>query len=97
MWGDRWHGRELASPREMRKVLVYVFRNLAHHGTRLIGDGAVDPFSSATRFTGWTHPIRWPFDDGPWPDTPPRTWLLGSGWSTHGGGPIHPDEVKRAD
>jgi REP element-mobilizing transposase RayT len=98
VWGDRWHGRELGSPREVRNALVYVFRNVAHHGTRMCGDGAIDPLSSAARFTGWTHPLDWALwfgDDGPWPDTPPRTWLLGTGWSTHGGGPIDPRETKR--
>ena len=27
VWADRWHGRELPSPREVRNRLVYVFRN----------------------------------------------------------------------
>jgi hypothetical protein len=95
VWGDRWHGRELGSPTEVRKALVYVFRNLAKHGTRMIGDGAVDPLSSAPRFTGWTKPLPWVFDDGPWPPAPPRTWLLGIGWRTHGGGPIDPRQTAR--
>jgi REP element-mobilizing transposase RayT len=96
VWGDRWHGRELGSPREVRNALVYVFRNVAKHGTRMIGDGVVDVMSSAQRFTGWTQPLRWIFDDGlRWPDTPPRTWLLDSGWRTRGGGPIDPRETKR--
>ena len=93
VWGDRWHGRELASPTEVRNALVYVFRNLAKHGTRIIGYDAVDPLSSAPRFAGWTMPLSWVFDDGPWPLTPPRTWLLGTGWRTHGGGPIDPHEA----
>ena len=97
VWGDRWHGRELTSPREVRNTLVYVFRNVAHHGTKMIGDDVLDPLSSAPRFTGWTHAIQSAHNEGPWPDTPPRTWLLGAGWSTHGGGPIHPNEVKRPD
>jgi hypothetical protein len=96
VWGDRWHGRELGSPREVRNALVYVFRNVAKHGTRMIGDGVVDVMSSAQRFTGWTQPLRWIFDDGlRWPDTPPRTWLLDSGWRTRGGGPNDPRETKR--
>jgi len=96
VWGDRWHGRELASPREVRNTLVYVFRNVAHHGTRMIGDGALDQLSSAPRFKGWSQPLDSSnFDDRPWPDTPPRTWLLGTGWSTRGGGPIHPWEATK--
>ena len=95
VWGDRWHGRSLGSPTEVRNALVYVFRNVAKHGTRMIGDGAVDPKSSAPRFGGWIAPLPWVFDDGPWPQRPPRTWLLGTGWRTHGGGPLDPREVKR--
>jgi hypothetical protein len=95
VWGDRWHGRELCSPREVRNAIVYVFRNLAKHGTRMYGHGNVDPLSSAIRFRWWTEPIDWPFPDGPWPDVTPETWLLGEGWRTRGGGPIHPSEVRR--
>jgi REP element-mobilizing transposase RayT len=98
VWADRWHGRELGSPREVRNALVYVFRNVAHHGTRMIGDGVLDQLSSAPRFTGWTHPLLESiFDDRAWPDTPPRTWLLGTGWSTHGGVLLHPREAIRPD
>jgi len=84
VWGDRWHGQELASPREVRNRLVYVFRNVAHHGTRIIGSGFVDPLSSAWRFAGWTRPVvRYP-ELGSWPAAPPRTWLLEKGWRIHG-------------
>jgi REP element-mobilizing transposase RayT len=95
VWGDRWHGRELGSPREVRNAIVYVFRNLAKHGTTMLGDGNVDLLSSAPRFTWWTRPISCTFPDEPWPDSTPSTWLLGSGWRTRGGGPIDPNEVRR--
>jgi REP element-mobilizing transposase RayT len=95
VWADRWHGRELRSPREVRNAVVYVFRSLAKHGTRMYGQGAVDRLSSAIRFTWWTEPLDWPFPDDPWPSTTPRTWLLGEGWRTRGGGPIDPREVRR--
>jgi putative transposase len=96
VWGDRWHGRELGSPREVRNALVYVFRNAAKHGTTMIGQDVVDVMSSALRFQEWTASLGYTFDDGlRWPDTPPRTWLLGSGWITRGGGRIDPREVKR--
>jgi len=96
VWGDRWHGRELASPREVRNALVYVFRNVAKHGARMFGDGVVDQLSSATRFTRWTRPLVWPFPDGegPWPAASARTWLLGTGWHLRHG-LIDPREVKR--
>jgi REP element-mobilizing transposase RayT len=96
VWGDRWHGRELGSPREVRNAIVYVFRNLAKHGTRMYGDGNVDIMSSATRFAWWSRPLGWPFPVPPWPKAAPRTWLLGTGWRTRGGGPIDPLEVRRA-
>ncbi len=91
VWGDRWHGRELGSPREVRNALVYVFRNAAKHGTRMIGQDIVDQMSSAPRFFGWTAPLSWHLDDGLyWPAAPPRTWLLERGWITRGGGRIGP-------
>ncbi len=98
VWGDRWHSRELGSPREVRSALVYVFRNLAKHGTRMIGQDIVDVMSSALRFQGWTAPLTFYVDDGlRWPTAPPRTWLLESGWITRGGGRIDPREVRAAD
>jgi putative transposase len=96
VWGDRWHGRELASPREVRNALVYVLRNVAKHGTRIVGNDAIDPLSSAPRFTRWTRPLTWPFPngDGPWPEARPRTWLLGTGWHLRHG-LIDPREARR--
>jgi len=84
VWGDRWHGSDLASPREVRNRLVYVFRNVAHHGTRIFGSGFADPLSSAWRFEGWKRPVVTYPETGVWPVTPPRTWLLEKGWRTHG-------------
>ena len=83
VWGDRYDGRDLASPTEVRNALVYVMRNVARHGAYLYGDGIVDPLSSAPRFTGWARPARpWftPDDTEPWPDARPMTWVLGTGW-----------------
>ena len=98
VWGDRWHGRELGSPREVRNALVYVFRNLAKHGTRMIGQDLVDVMSSALRFHGWTSPLTFYVDDElQWPNAPPRTWLLDDGWITRGGGRIDPREVRLAN
>jgi putative transposase len=96
VWGDRWHGRELASPREVRNALVYVFRNVAKHGARMFGDDLLDPFSSAPRFTRWTRALHWPFSNGagPWPEARPRTWLLDTGWHLRHG-LIDPREARR--
>ena len=97
VWGDRWHGRELGSPREVGNALVYVFRNLAKHGMWMIGQDLVDVMSSAIRFQGWTAPLTFRYDDGlQWPNAPPRTWLLEDGWITRGEGRIDPRDVRRS-
>ena len=97
VWGDRFHSRELASPNEVRNALVYVFRNLARHGTYLHGDGNVDQLSSAPRFTGWRRPVFTLHDDAAaWPEARPRTWLLNRGWwSRTRLGPLDPNEARR--
>jgi putative transposase len=51
-WADRWHGRELTSPRRVRTALVYVLANFRKHSQRLLGPG-IDPFSSGKWFDGW--------------------------------------------
>ena len=95
VWGERWHGRELPTPREVKHALIYVFRNASRHGMRFAGDGFVDPYSSAGRFASWTRPVQsWSFDDIPWPPVRATTWLLERGWREHHG-PIEPNEVKR--
>jgi REP element-mobilizing transposase RayT len=97
VWGDRWHGRELHTPQEVRNALVYVFRNLAKHGRRIIADcntEFADAFSSAWRFRHFTRPVGWFPELGTWPEARPRTWLLGVGWHTvHG--PIDTRETMR--
>jgi REP element-mobilizing transposase RayT len=52
LWAERWHGRALRSPREVRHALVYVLANFRKHATRALPAG-VDPFSSALWFDGW--------------------------------------------
>ncbi len=97
VWGDRFHTRELGSPREVRTALVYVFRNVARHGTSMYGFGIVDPMSSAPRFKRWTAPVIDPNGDAAlWPQAPPKTWLLDRGWWTRTRqGPLDPNEIRR--
>jgi len=52
LWADRWHGRELTSPRQVRNALVYVLANFRKHARTTLRAG-VDAFSSAARFDGW--------------------------------------------
>ena len=51
-WADRWHGRELSSPRQVRNALVYVLANFRKHSKVALRAG-VDAFSSSARFDGW--------------------------------------------
>lgn len=84
VWADRWHGRELASPTEVRHILGYVFRNVVKHGARVYGQGFADPFSSAPRFDGWTTAVVRNDVHESWPPARPRTWLLEKGWRLQG-------------
>jgi REP element-mobilizing transposase RayT len=68
LWADRWHGRALATPREVRNALAYVLCNFRKHaaqrGSRgrarisvppskgVVGAG-IDPYSSGEWFDGW--------------------------------------------
>ena len=80
VWGDRWHGRELGSPTEVRNILGYIFRNIVKHGALVYGSGFADPVSSASRFTGWKRPVVRTDHGEEWPAAPPRTWMLAKGW-----------------
>jgi putative transposase len=86
LWSERYHSRELRTPRETRNCLVYVLMNRKKHAPRSAGVTELDPCSSARWFTGWKHPpSSGPpvLHDVP-PVVPPRTWLACSGWMRHG-------------
>jgi REP element-mobilizing transposase RayT len=92
VWGDRYHSRELTTPSEVRRALVYVLQNVRKHGFDLAG-AFVDPLSSAKRFDGWSVPVPPPPDEAETiSPRRPRTWLLGEGWITRGGGLLSPTE-----
>ena len=76
LWADRYHRRDLGSPRDVRNAVVYVINNhLKHHEWDA---GLVDPCSSAPWFDGWMHGPAPPAE--PSPTDPARTWLLRRGW-----------------
>ncbi len=50
VWGDRYHRRDLATPREVRHALVYVLQSFKKHGP---AERVMDPCSSAPGFEGW--------------------------------------------
>ncbi len=98
-WADRWHGRALASPREVRAALIYVLANFRKHARRALPAG-MDPYSSGPWFDGWR---EWRQDSGvppplaepaPWEEVErtgacrswfaPRTWLARVGWKRCG-------------
>lgn len=91
VWGDRYHSRELTTPSEVRRALVYVLQNVRKHGFEQLG-AFIDPLTSAVRFTGWNMPVSTGPDPDPFPPRAPRTWLLVDGWSTRGGGLLSPCE-----
>jgi putative transposase len=93
-WADRWHGRELTSPRQVRNALVYVLANFRKHAKTRLRPG-VDAFSSAFSFDGWRGFVagaelpragphvhraleRWVVV------SKARTWLGGTGWRRAG-------------
>jgi hypothetical protein len=77
VWGDRFHARALATPREVRNAFVYVLANWKKHVPRARG---LDPCSSAAWFTGWRHVAA--AEHGP--VAMARTWLARVGWRRYG-------------
>jgi putative transposase len=79
--GDRYHARQLRTPREVRNALRYVLNNALRHGVRC---ALPDPCSSGASFDGWSA------FDGPLPVTRrapicrARSWLLRIGWRRGG-------------
>jgi putative transposase len=91
VWGDRFHARELTSPSEVRRVLVYLLSNHLKHGVHDVG--IIDPYSSGFWFDGWMQVLDRP--PAPSPLEPARTWLIDWGWH-RGRDYIHLGEVARA-
>lgn len=92
VWGDRYHRRDLTSPRQVRNALLYVLQNYKKH--HRIGPGrlAIDPFSSAAWFDGWALARALPTT--PRPTSRPQTMLLSTLWKRHG--LLHPAESPLA-
>ena len=77
--GDRYHHRQLRSPREVWNVVAYVLNNARKHLGAAAVQGRVDPASSG----------RWFWQTAS--DLPsvarPKFWLLRVGWRRHGAVP----------
>ena len=84
---DRFHGRVISTPRQMRNVLSYVLLNehkdQARHGRLVCG---IDPCSSGRFFDGWADVPRRGLAEGERapPVAPAKSWLLREGWRRHG-------------
>ena len=80
-WADRWHGRDLEGPRQVRNALVYVLQNHSKHARST----ELDPLSSAASFDGFASPLPRGFRGaGPPCTATPKTWLLARGWRRRG-------------
>jgi len=90
VWGDRFHARELATPRAVRNAIVYVLMNAKKH--RMRTDRGIDAFSSAPWFAGFTGRIT--ASEAASPVRVARTWLGAIGWRRHG--LVAPRERPRA-
>ena len=91
-WADRWHGRVLTTPRQVRTALVYVLANFRKHTNHPLRPG-IDPYSSGAYFDGWQGGLAPPIGMGREPMPPPseftpvspsRTWLGRVGWRRYG-------------
>lgn len=93
-WADRWHGRELTSPRAVRNALLYVLANFRKHSHGPVAAG-VDAFSSGMHFEGWRAGeckrlvgvrSEWvPRGVARSPAVAPaQSWLARTGWRRHG-------------
>jgi REP element-mobilizing transposase RayT len=93
VFADRYHERELTTPRAVRHTICYVLNNWRRHAedrapkTRAWN---VDPFSSGVFFDGWKERESAPLLFQPPPTYQwlmtwfPKTWLLREGWKKHG-------------
>ncbi len=90
VWADRYHARDLKTPRAVRNALVYVLMNARKHRFRV--PSGIDAFSSAPWFRGFASMT--PASDAPPPVVTSRTWLACTGWRRRG--LIRLDERPRA-
>lgn len=90
LFADRWHARELMTPREVRNALVYVLANHAKHSSN--ETPSLDLRSSSPYFEHFlefsgsvpARHIRSTTLSGHLPHATARTWLLRSGWQKWG-------------
>ena len=93
MFPDRYHAVVVDSPRQARHALSYVVNNWRKHREdrgEFTRRWDVDWYSSGAMFSGWKEQGSKGFALGRPPElepvfvSPPRTWLLRTGWMMHG-------------
>jgi len=84
----RYHARQITTARYARHALSYVLNNWRRHGEdfgyTVRRGAALDPYSSAISFNGWTRRFAKPANYDPLPVSPPMTSLLRFDWSEFG-------------
>jgi putative transposase len=85
---ERYHARQIRTPREARNSCAYVLSNARKHAAqrgRTLARNWIDPFSSAPTFRGWTcATITSAGATEPGVTRRPRFYLLTRGWKRHG-------------
>ena len=88
VFADRYRGRILKTPREVRNVIRYVLHNGRHPaaaGRMVRVPQAIDVYSSAPWFDGFVESITVRgLDAIARPVRDARSWLLRTGWRRHG-------------
>ncbi len=79
VWGDRYHARELTTPREVKNAIAYVLLNFQKHGH--FTDGGIDRCSSGFWFDGWK--VRITISGDPSPVVSGKSWFSW-GWKRCG-------------
>ena len=92
-WRERYHRRDLATPRQFRNALVYVtfnFRKHAPAAERIARARSLDSLSSAVWLDDWKstklveHIQELRARAGPRETVMPTTWIARVGWKRHG-------------
>ncbi len=90
LFSHRYHAVQIKTARQARQALAYVLNNWRRHRLDIDDRGRrsaakLDEFSSAIAFQGWRdYRFDVPAGYEPLPVSPPRTWLLASGWRDAG-------------
>ena len=92
-WRERYHRRDLATPRQFRNALVYVTMNFRKHAPaaeKAKRARTLDSMSSAVWFDDWKNEsvrervLELRTRAGPRETVPPTTWIARVGWKRHG-------------